>query len=170
MFRKRHNVFLTIFAPLLILTLSFGLSAEAPIKASLQRPENPTYNVPIPGSAQAVIQTLAEENSFSYELILAIFSIDALADFTTPRIREEIESLLFIRNYWEEEGYSSETVYFLILLSRQRGIEGCLLFMATNDSADNDQYVQDVTQLKYLLEQGLDPLDTLDLEINPGVY
>lgn len=170
MFRKRHNVFFTIFAPLVILTLSFGLSAEAPIGESSPLPDNPTYNVPIPGSAQAVIRALAEENNFSYELVLAIFTIDALEDFTTARIIEEIESLLLIRNYWEEEGYSNETVYFLILLSRQRGIQGCRLFMATNESPDEDQYVQNVTQLKYLLEQGLDPLDTLDLEIDLGVY
>lgn len=170
MLQGRKTVFFSIFAPLVILSLSFGLTAEAPIIASSQFLDKPMDNISIPGSAQAVIQGLCEENGLSYELVLAIFSIDTLTDFSTVRIREEMESLLFIRNYWEEEGYADETVYFLILLSRQRGIEGCHHFMETNESPGEDQYVQDVTQLKYRLEQGLDPLDALDSEIDPGVY
>jgi hypothetical protein len=44
-------------------------------------------------------------------------------------------------------------VFQLILISRQRGLEGCIIFLNDNDSSDYDKYIQKVIEYKYYLEQ-----------------
>jgi hypothetical protein len=46
------------------------------------------------------------------------------------------------------QGYSDENVFNLTLLSRQRGIEGCKIYIKDNDNYEKDIYVQKVTEYK----------------------
>jgi hypothetical protein len=158
------------FALLISFGLSFGLSAEAPTADALHGEQTPTYDIRIPRSAQEAIWSYSVERGVSYELVLSVFLVDGRSDFSIESMYQEIDTLIFIRDYWVAEGHSNEAIYFLILLSHNRGIDGCYLFMDANESAEEDPYVQQVTQMKYLLEQGLNPLDALDLKIKPGVY
>lgn len=158
MYRHKATIVYAVALPFLILAVAFSLKTEAPVQVPAAITALPTYISPIPQSAQDNIQTLCVENELSYELVLAIFQVDGISDFRIANIKAEIASLVLIRNYWIDQDFSNEGVFVLMLLSRQRGIEGCILFMNNNDSADHDSYVQEVAQYKYALEQGLGPL------------
>lgn len=160
-------------AALLIVALPVAVPAEAPIAAKVVEVTQGSYNIPIPVSAQEIIGRLGDEAQLSTELILAIFFAEGMSDFGLTHLENEINSLVVLRDYWSSQGYSHETVFVLMLLSRDRGIEGCLIFMADNDSADDDPYVQGVIKIKYELEQAIysfDELDELDEQISPRVY
>ena len=160
-------------AALLIVSLPVPVPAEAPIAEMVSESAQASYNIPIPVSAQNIITELADEAELSIELILAIFFTEGMSDFSLTNIEREVNSLVVLRDYWSSQSYSHETVFVLMLLSRDRGIDGCLVFMANNDNADEDAYVQSVIRIKYELEQSahtLDTLETLDKQISPRVY
>ena len=115
--------------------------------------KTPIYEISIPESTQRDIWKLCEENHFSYELALAVFQVEGTINTEISSITAEIEKLVYFRNYWTEQGYPDEVVFDLVLLSRQRGLEGCAIFMKDNDSYHLDSYVQQVTEYKYYLEQ-----------------
>jgi hypothetical protein len=104
-------------------------------------------------NAQRDIWKLCRENDLSYELVLAIYQIEGNNDTQIDSLKVEIENLLYLRNYWAGQGFSDEIVFDLMLLSRQRGIEGCKKYMEDNESSELDEYVQKVTKYKYYLEQ-----------------
>lgn len=135
----------------LILTFSFtALYAEG---YSADDYEVPIYKIPVPVSAQLDIWTLSEENNLSYELVLAIFQIENVTDYQIDNIKVKIESFAFYRDYWSDQQCPDEIVLDLMLLSIQRGISGCVIFVKSNDSGETDDYVQRVTEYKYYLEQ-----------------
>ena len=160
-------------AALLIVTLPVAVPAEAPLTELLLESTQPSYNIPIPISAQDIIRHLGDEAHLSTEFIMAIFFHEGMSDFGLANLESEVNSLAVLRDYWVSQGYSHEAVFVLILLSRDRGIDGCLLFMAHNENADDDAYVQSVVRIKYELEQSIysfDELYTLDQQISPRVY
>jgi hypothetical protein len=120
--------------------------------------EVPIYKISISENAQRNIWKLCEENHLSYELVLAIYQVEGINNTQIDNIKADIEGLAYIRDYWTEQGFPDETVFYLLLLSRQRGIEGCKIFMKDNNSYDLDDFVQKVTEYKYYLEQSLDAL------------
>ena len=125
--------------------------------------EVPIYKISISESTQRYIWKLCEENHFSYELALAVYQIEGNYNTQIDSIKAEIEKLVYYRNYWTEQGFPDEVVFDLVLLSRQRGIEGCKIFMEDNDSYYLDSYVQKVTEYKYYLEQMDDGFEGLQV-------
>jgi hypothetical protein len=118
--------------------------------------EVPIYKIPVPESAQRDIWSLSEENNLSYELVLAIFQTENVTDYQMDNIKEKIESFAYYRDYWSGQQCPDEIVLDLMLLSIQRGISGCVVFVKSNDSGETDDYVQRVTEYKYFLEQSLE--------------
>lgn len=154
MSRFKGMMLCAVLPPILVLALVFSLSAKAPEKASPSTLIAHTYAISIPEGTQLTMWSLCEDSQLSYELVLAIFVVEGISDYSTANIKAEIASLAAVRDYWVDQGYSNEGVFVLMLLSRQRGVAGCKLFMDNNDSADSDPYVQAVTEYKYFLEQG----------------
>lgn len=155
MFRARglkrftYTFKITIIILLLISSLPIPTAAETyPIVY-----EVPIYQIPVIENTQRDIWKLCEENRLSYELILAIFYTEGIHTVQMDVIKTEVEKLVYLRDYWATQGIPDEIVFDLMLLSRQRGIEGCLSYMKENDSYDLDDYVQKVTNYKYYLEQ-----------------
>lgn len=103
-------------------------------------------------STQRDIWKLCEENCLSYEMVLAIYQVEGNTNPQIDNIKADIENLVYFRDYWTEQGFPDEIVFELMLLSKQRGIEGCKVFMEANHSYDLDPYVQKVTEYKYYLE------------------
>lgn len=141
---------------LVIQILIFILFCPSPVKISADvdsiNYEVPIYNLSIPENTQRDIWTLCEKNDLSYELVLAIFHIDddyAQIDDVSVAIKE----LDYHRDYWTEQGYPDEMVFNLMLLSKQKGVEGSKIFLSNGGASDNDDYVQKVTAYKYYLEQ-----------------
>lgn len=118
--------------------------------------EVPIYKISISENTQRDIWKLCEKNHLAYELVLAIYQIEGNNNTQIDNLEADIEKLAYIRDYWTEQGFPDEIVFDLLLLSRQRGIEGCIIFMKENDSYDQDDFVQKVTEYKYYLEQSLD--------------
>ncbi|MCM1567694.1 hypothetical protein [Dehalobacter sp. 4CP] len=115
--------------------------------------EVPVYNIPIPENTQRDIWKLCEKNKLSYELVLAVFQIEGDNNMQIDSIKAVIEKLAYYRDYWTEQGFPDEIVFNLMLLSKQRGIEGCKVFMENSDTYESDNYVQKVTEYKYYLEK-----------------
>lgn len=113
----------------------------------------PIYEVPFSENIQHEIGNLCENNHLSYELVLAIYQVEGYSSTQIEDINAKIEKLASYRDYWAEQGYPDEIVFNLMLLSERRGIEGCTAFMQNNDSYEQDDYVQKVTEYKYYLEQ-----------------
>lgn len=111
------------------------------------------YHINISKDTQHVIWEICQSNLFSYELVLAIYQIEGNKNTQFTSIKSDIEKLVYYRDYWTEQGFPDEIVFSLLLLSRQRGIEGCIVFMKANDAIELDDYVQKVTKYKYYLEQ-----------------
>ncbi|KJS84279.1 MAG: hypothetical protein JM58_11305 [Peptococcaceae bacterium BICA1-8] len=107
----------------------------------------------MPENTQLDIWKICEENDLSYELGLSVFQIEGVNDFQTGNIRAEIEKLAYLRDYWSEQGFPDEIVFDLMLLSKQRGIDGCENLMKDTDAYHLDNYVQKVTEYKFYLEQ-----------------
>lgn len=114
-------------------------------------------NIPISFKTQRDISKLCVTNHLSNELVLAVYHIDG-NDINIDGIKAYVEKLADHRDYWTSQGYPDEDVFNLMLLSHQRGIEGCKLFIIDNHSYSLDNYVQKVTQYKYYLEQVPDTL------------
>jgi|GEM_PF-1349076 len=142
---------------IIILILICSLAVQKTVGISSIDYKAPIYNLPISENTQRDIWKLCEANHLSYELLLAINHVEGINNTDINNIKAEVEQLVYIRDYWAKQGYSDETVFDLLLLSRQRGIDGCITFMQDNNSYDLDNYVQKVTQYKYYLEQNLDP-------------
>jgi hypothetical protein len=97
-------------------------------------------------------------------LVLAIYQVEGIIDMQIENIKEEIDQLTHIRDYWAAQGIPDEIVFDLTLLSRQMGIEGCEAFIKENESYHLDAYVEKVAQYKYNLEQNLEllPIEIAD--------
>ena len=134
---------------MLFCTLAFQKATEIP---SI-RMDIPIYKISISESTQRDIWKLCEENRLSYELVLAIYQIEGNNNIQIDSIKAEIEKLVYIRDYWTEQGFPDEIVFDRLLLSNQRGIEGCKIYIRNNDSYYLDDYVKKVTDYKYYLEQ-----------------
>lgn len=111
------------------------------------------YNITVSKNTQHNIWEICQSNNLSYELVLAIYQIEDNKNTHFDRINADVEKLVHLRDYWSEQGFPDEIVFNLLLLSRQRGIEGCIAFMKDNDAIELDGYVQKVTEYKYFLEQ-----------------
>ncbi|NBJ14491.1 MAG: hypothetical protein FNP40_02740 [Dehalobacter sp. 4CP] len=107
----------------------------------------------MPENTQRDIWKLCEKNKLSYELVLAVFQIEGDNNMQIDSIKAVIEKLAYYRDYWTEQGFPDEIVFNLMLLSKQRGIEGCKVFMENSDTYESDNYVQKVTEYKYYLEK-----------------
>ncbi|HVJ48444.1 hypothetical protein [Desulfitobacterium sp.] len=118
--------------------------------------EVPIYKIPISENTQRDIWELSEKEHLSYELVLAIYQVEGIESTQIDDIEADIGKLVYLRDYWTEQGFPDEVVFDLMLLSKQRGIEGCITFMEDNDSYELDNYVREVTEYKYYLEGGLD--------------
>lgn len=157
MFIPRGLARYTFLIPIIILILmicSFATQKTEGI-ASINY-EVPIYKISIPENTQRDIWKLCEENHLSYDLVLAIYQVEGINNTQIDNIKADIEELAYIRDYWTEQGFPDEIVFNLLLLSRERGIEGCTIFMKDNDSYDLDDFVQKVTEYKYYLEESLD--------------
>lgn len=118
--------------------------------------EVPIYKISISETTQRDIRKLSEKEHLSYELVLAIYQVEGIESTQMDDIAADIGKLVYLRDYWTEQGFPDEIVFDLMLLSRQRGIEGCKTFMQDNGSSDLDSYVRKVTEYKYFLEESLD--------------
>jgi hypothetical protein len=125
--------------------------------------EVPIYHIPISEQTQRGIWKLCEDNHLSYELVLAVLQTEGNNNISIFNIKAEIEILAYYRDYWACQGFPDEKVFALLLLSKQRGIEGCLTLMKNNYPYDLDNYVQKVTRYKSDLEQSVDAQLPVDL-------
>lgn len=113
----------------------------------------PIYNISISEVTQREIWKLSKKENLSFELILAIYQAEGIDSKPIDEIKADIGKLVDYRDYWAERGFSDEVVFDLMLLSKQRGIEGCITFMEHNNSYNLDSYIQKVTDYKYYLEE-----------------
>lgn len=143
----------TFLIPTMILILIFFLTVQKTEGISSSVYEAPIYKMSFSENIQRDIWELCEKNHLSYELVLAIFHIEGDNNTQIEHIKVEIEKLVYLRDHWAKQGYSDEFVFDLMLLSRQRGIEGCIKFIKDNGANYSDNYVQRVTEYKYYLEQ-----------------
>ncbi len=137
---------------------TYASSDEIPINTvvvDVNDYEVPIYETPFSETTQRDIGKLCEENHLSYELVLAIFHIEDIQDMKMDDLKIEIERLAYLRDYWANLDYPDESVYYLMLLSIQRGIEGCRSYTEDHGSYDQDPYVKEVMEYKYYLEQSL---------------
>jgi hypothetical protein len=111
--------------------------------------------IPIPESTLREIWRLCEEKRLAYELVLAILQTDAHYSARMDELGVVIEELAYYRDYWTAEDYPDESVFDLLILSAQRGIEGCKSFITENNAYGQDDYLQKVTAYKYYLDQNL---------------
>jgi len=153
MFNIRRLIRYTFLVAIVILILICTLAFQKTNKDSSIGNEVPIYLIPISEETQRDIWKQCEKSNLSYELVLAIYQIEGESVFQTNNIKTEIESLVCFRDYWIKQGFPDEVVYNLMLLSRSRGIEGCIIFMKDSESYDLDNYVQEITEYKYYLEQ-----------------
>lgn len=135
-------------------------SADAVAKAVQKIPESSSvcyepmiYNISVSENTQRIIWDICQKNNLSYELVLAIYKIEGNTNAQIDSIKADIGKLIYLRDYWAEQEFPDDIVFNLMLLSRQRGIEGCIIFMNDNASFEHDDYVQKVTEYKYYLEQ-----------------
>ncbi len=152
----RGLILYTFIIPIVVLILICSLAVQNAEEISSIDYEIPIYKIPISENTQRDIWQLCEENHLSYELVLAIFQLEGVNKIQIDHIKTEIGKLVYLRDYWTEQGFHDEIIFDLMLLSKQRGIEGCIIYMKDNDSYDLDSYVQKVTEYKYQLEQSLD--------------
>lgn len=140
-------VFLLLFFPLTLTKVDAITSIEDDV---------PIYKISILENTQRVIWELCNNKQLSYELVLAIYQIEGNNNIQIDTIKTDIEKLAYYRDYWADQGYPDEMVYELMLLTREKGIEGCITYMKDNNAINPDDYVQKVTEYKYYLEQSLD--------------
>jgi len=145
-----------LLVPIIILIVIFSLvvnDAEAIVSVEKDRP---IYGMPISESTQHYIWILCEGNEFPYELILSIYEVEGFGNLKLDNIKSDIETLVYYRGYWAKQGYPDEFVFDLILIARLRGPEGCRAFLKHTESYDLNDYVQEVAEYKYYLEQSND--------------
>lgn len=138
----------------ILITFSYIVALKAEETVSMDS-EIPIYQIPISVGTQQNIGKLCEEKELSYELVLAIFHVEGIQDVTINTAKIEIEKIVDLREDWKAQGFPDEIIFDLLLLSRERGIQGCISYLETHD-ANMDEYVQEVTEYKYKLEQSLD--------------
>jgi len=109
--------------------------------------------ITIPENIRHELRRLCEENRLAYGLVVAIIETDAKFSNRMDEIEAVVEELAHYRDYWTTEGYPDEIVFDLLILSAQRGIEGCKSFITDNRAYGQDDYVQKVTAYKYYLDQ-----------------
>lgn len=149
----RKLIHYILFAQIVVLMLVCSSTVLKAVGVSSCDYEIPLYKIHISENTQRDIWELYENNHLSYELVLAIFLTEGKNDIQIDSIKAEIEELAYFRDYWTEQGYPDEYVFDLLLLSRQRGIEGCIMFMKNTDPDERDEYVEKVTECKYFLEK-----------------
>lgn len=139
-YKKDLFVFqLMIFIGILIFMVSFIVPKAEGISSAGDKMHLPTQND---------LGRLCEENGLSYELVLAIFYTEGIQDISHDVAKTEIEKLVYLRDYWADQGFSDEIVFELMLLSREKGFEECLIYLNNDDSYAPDDYVQKVTEYK----------------------
>ncbi|MFZ2537691.1 MAG: hypothetical protein WAX04_02170 [Oscillospiraceae bacterium] len=153
MFNARGLIRYTFLIPIIILILSCPLAFPTAASTASNRYEVPIYQVPISEKTQRDIWKICEENHLSYELVLAVLHTEGINNISIVSVKADIEILVYYRDYWASQGFPDEKVFDLLLLSRERGIEGCLTLIKENNAYELDNYVQKVTEYKYYLEQ-----------------
>jgi len=156
MFNARGLMRYTFFIPIIILILSCPLAFPTVVANSSNSYEAPIYQIPISERAQREIWKICDENHLSYELVLAVLHTEGINNISIVSIKAEIEILVYYRDYWVSQGFPDDKVFDLLLLSKERGIEGCLTLMKDDYAYELDNYVQKVTEYKYYLEQSID--------------
>ncbi len=146
----RKSICYLFFILILFLILFYPLTYQNAMESSSVDLEVPMYKMYIPENMQLIIWEICETNQLSYELVLAVCQIE---NTEISNIEVEIEKLAYYRNYWRLQGFPDEVVFDLMLISNQRGIEGCEVLMKDSDAFESDKYVQEVTEYKYYLEQ-----------------
>lgn len=95
---------------------------------------------------------LMQLNSDTYPWIAKELGIDNFDPFNSKHnIRAGVWYLDYIRDYWLAEGYGDEDVFSLMLISYNRGINGCKQYISKY-GLDNE-YVNDIFDYKIYLEQ-----------------
>lgn len=150
--KKRVKLNAILIVAIIIVSICIFAALRSADKSSVGS-EIHIYNINISEDNQRNIWKHSEKNKLSYELVLAIYQTESENDSFFNNINKEIEELAYFRDYWTELGYPDEIVYSLILISKERGINGCLDFMKNNDSYELNNYVQKVTEYKFFLEQ-----------------
>jgi hypothetical protein len=115
--------------------------------------EAPVYEISLSEDIQHEIWNQCEQSKLSYELVLAVYLAEGDNCTQIKDIAAKIEKLANYRDFWAAQGFADEEVFALMLLSEQRGIEGCITFIKNNDSYEQDQFVQKVAEYKFSLEQ-----------------
>jgi len=150
--KKRLTLYSFLVAIIIIILICTFAVLKADDNSSVEY-KMPVYKISISEDTQCDIWKQCEKNKLSYELVLAIYQTEGKNTSKFNNIKEEIENLAYFRDYWTELGFPDEIVFNLMLLSKERGIEGCKTFMKESDSYNLDNYVQKVTEYKYYLEQ-----------------
>jgi len=153
MLNVKRLIWYTFLVAIVIMILICTLAFHKTNKDSSIGIEVPIYLIPISEETQRDIWKQCDDNNLSYEFVLAIYQIEGDSVYLTNNVKTEIESLVYFRDYWSKQGFPDEVVYNLMLLSRSRGIEGCVIFMKDSESYDLDNYIHEVTEYKYYLEQ-----------------
>ena len=71
--------------------------------------------------------------------------------------------MIYLRDYWAENGYADEDVFDLMIISRDMSIEGCKDYVKENPKYKDHEYPKRVTEYKYYLEQRLDFIQSANL-------
>lgn len=154
MFSKRIFIKFTIIvgiASLVSICTIAAMRIEDNYNTSMEY-EIPIYKIPVSENTQRIIWEHCQNNNLSYELVLAIYQTEGKNIFESNSIKEDIEKFAYYRDYWNEQGFPDEIVFNLMLLSREKGIEGCEIFIKDNNDNYFDDYVQKVTEYKFYLE------------------
>ena len=138
---------------IVVLMLICPIFVSSGVENASVHDEAPFFQMPISNNVQNDILILCDENRLSGNLVLAIFYIEGIHPETTAEIKTEIAKLVYLRDYWALQGIPDEVVFDLMLLSRQRGIEGCISYMESTNAYDLEDYVKKVTEYKYYLDQ-----------------
>ena len=113
------------------------------------------YNVAMAETTQQNILKLCQEEDFSYELLLSIYHADGTENREFQLVEKDIAELNYLRDYWAKEGYSEEDVFELMIVSWDMGLEGCKSAIAENLNYKENEYLIEVSEYKYYLEQSI---------------
>jgi hypothetical protein len=144
---------IVLIVPVFILLMIFPDPVKTAVGFPFADHEAQAIKISVQDHLHDNLRELSEKNKLAYTLVLAVYQIDTEHKVPVGDIEKMIKELADYRDYWSAQGYSDEMVFDLILLSRQRGIDGCNRLIESRDSLENDRYVQEVTMLKYELDQ-----------------